>query len=539
MVKQALIHVENPAGIVNFARFLTDFGWTIYSANKTEELLLKENIPVQRERGLVKHNLFLSDHSSLIRKLLTAKNDEDLSFSDNEVVEDSISLVCINVLPGMVLAPKENQIESIMNRHDFYISSILRDCFVNYKNLLILTDPEDYEEAIVQLRNDNITDSFRTYLAAKALNMISAYDGGISSSILMDKTLNEGCFMNYLMFPFIKQEVFPSGANKQQSSCLYRYPSEVGAVNGFNRYAGVKADFNVVNDAALSWEIISSLYSNLRTQYAVESTNCDGYDFTTQFSPLTGTVFTIAMKFRSVLGASTATNVLDSFKKTFAFEDDIEGICFGCSAVIDEDAAMELVKQNLSAIVAPGFTVEAKDILLRNPDIRLIPIAQTNISPFDLQLINGGLVFQTKDTMIFEKWAVKTRIRPTQAIADQLAFGMVLAMGSRTYCAVLVKNNSIAGISQGARSAAKAVAHALEGAIEQKKQYWPDDEGPLADVLICDTSLPFTPVVKEIIDSGVTAIIQTGGNSSDDEFINYCNEKGVSLIFTGTTHISY
>lgn len=539
MVKQALFHVENTAGIVEFARFLTDFGWTIYSANKTEELLLKENIPVQRERGLVKNNLFFTDHSTLIRRILTAKNDEDNSYADNEVLEESISLVCINIRPNMIMSPKDTQIESIMNPSDYYISSILRDSFVNYKNLLILTDPEDYEEAMVQLRNDNITEEFRTYLAAKVLNMISAYDGGISSSILMSNSLKEGRFMNYLMFPFIKQEAFPSGANKQQISCLYRYPSETGAVNGFNRYSGSKADFNVVTDAALSWEIISSLYTNLRTQYAVESTNSDGYDFITQFTPLTGTVFTIAMKFRSVLGASTDTNVLDSFKKTFAFESGIEGICFGCSAVIDEAAAAELVKQNLSAIVAPGFTAEAKDILIKNPDIRLIPIAQTNISPFDLQLINGGLVFQTKDSLIFEKWAVKSKIRPSQAIADQLAFGMVLAMGSRTYCAVLVKNNSIVGISQGARSATKAVEHALEGALEQKALYYPEETGPLADVLICDTDLPFTPIVKEIIDSGVTAVIQTGGNSSDDEFINYCNEKGVSLIFTGTTHVSY
>lgn len=542
MVKRGIIHVDNTEGIADFARFLTDSGWTIFSANKTEEILKRENIPVEKERSLAASNFYLADPSSLIRKILTAKNDETTDYFNRDKADDTLSLVCININPQMRMNIRSDDIEDIMNPQSFFFTTVLRDSVVNYKNLLILTDPADYEEAVIQLRTDNITDEFRTYLAGKALNMISAFDGGIASSILLEQGLKKGNFMNYLMFPFIKQETYTTGANPQQISCLYKFPAEIGAVNGFNRYTGLKADYNTVSDSAFAWEIISSLYSNLRTQYTVPSTNCDGYNFTTQCTPLTGTVFTIAVKFKSVLGASLATNVLDSFNNAMNFDcDSIDHVSLGCSAVIDESAAREIIKFSIDAIVAPGFTQEAKNIIGDNSDIRLIPIAKTSISPFDLQLVNGGLIFQTKDSTLFEHWNVKTKHRPNQFLTDEMAFGMVLAMGSRTHSAVLIKNNSIAGIAQCCSSSTKAVTYALEEALDFQKRINQDanNDYKIADVLVCDTEIGLTEALKELISKGVSAIIQTGGDKTDEELIKYCDDSGISLVFTGMTHISY
>ena len=39
MTKRAVIHVENTENLVEFAEFLASEGWTILSANKTEEIL--------------------------------------------------------------------------------------------------------------------------------------------------------------------------------------------------------------------------------------------------------------------------------------------------------------------------------------------------------------------------------------------------------------------------------------------------------------------------------------------------------------------
>lgn len=542
MIKRGIIHVENTEGIIEFARFLVDEGWTIFSANKTEELLRRENVHVEKENALTVNNFYLSDTAALIRKIMTTKDDNPMDFEAKMREENSFSLICMNLIPSMKMEPKPQEISSILLPSNYYISTILRNCVVNYKNLLILTDPADYEEAIIQLRTDNITNEFREYLAAKALNMVSAYDGGISSSVLMSDSLKNGNFMNYLMVPFVKQESYETGSNSQQISCLYKYPSESGAVSSFNRHSGLNADFNVVSDAGWCWEVISFLYNKLRTQYSIDSTNSDGYDFITQCTPLTGTVFTIAVKYKSVIAAGLATNVTDSFKKTCTYDsENITGVTLGCSTVIDETAAQEIIKTNIVSIVAPGFTSEAKDILAQNPNIRLIPIVQTSTTPFDMQLVNGGLLFQTKDNQIFSHWDLKTKIRPSQNVIDELAFGMVIAMSSRTHCGVLIKDNSIVGISQCCKSSVKAIDDVLEDAKELQKRSGEENNPDyiIADALICDTEVPLCDSMKELIRLGVCAIIQTGTEKADDNIIKYCEECGVSLIFTGMTHISY
>ena len=43
MTKQAIIHVEDTENVIELAKYLSESGWTIYSANKTEELLKKKS----------------------------------------------------------------------------------------------------------------------------------------------------------------------------------------------------------------------------------------------------------------------------------------------------------------------------------------------------------------------------------------------------------------------------------------------------------------------------------------------------------------
>ena len=61
----------------------------------------------------------------------------------------------------------------------------------------------------------------------------------------------------------------------------------------------------------------------------------------------------------------------------------------------------------------------------------------------------------------------------------------------------------------------------------------------IADVLICDTEISLSQSVKELIDKGLSAIIETGGSPDDEKLIQYCNDHNTVLIFTGKPHISY
>lgn len=552
MTKRAVIHVENTENLVEFAEFLVSDGWTILSANKTEEILKKQKIPVTKESALSENNMFMADTSKLIRRvMLTKYHEEDETFiSHPDDEENNIFIVCMNVLPSINTAIVSKQFDNQLCPKNFFVTTLLRNAFRNYENLLILTDPDDYKEAMIQIRTGNITKDFRTYLAAKALNLVSAYDAGLSASILQSSKINEQ-FMNYMMMPFKRELPLHYGMNAQQAAYLYKSPAEEGSVGNFLKYQGKDLPYTLVNDISYAWKQINNLFTLLKNQPTVKSTNSDGYEFTTQFTPLTGTVFSLAVKFGTILGASHATNVLDSFKATFTYDSVMTtDTVFACSAVINTEAAEEIVKGNFAAIVAPSFTTEAKQILSKNKKTKLVPSFKVTNIELDLRFINGGLLVQTKDSTLFNQWKVRTKNRPSQIQTDEMVFGMLLVMGARSYSAVLLKQNSICGIAQGCTSEKRAIDGVLFESMkfqEYAKGVYSDklgishdiDTSNLGEVLVCDGAIPFCESTKKLIDSGVKAVLQTGGTSTDDEFIDYCNEHGVVMVFTGMTHLSF
>lgn len=525
MTKRAVIQVENTEKIIDLAKYLEASGWTIVTAGKNAELFRKEKIQFENESALYETELNSAEASKLVYNIMNT--DEDGLEGNN------IYLVCINVFP---IPPARDVMSFNVRDANYYLAAVARGAFVNYQNVLILSDPDDYEEAMIQLRTDSVSKEFRLYLASKALNMVSAYDSSIASSILLNSKYGSP-FMNYLMLPLKKQNMVHNGSNPQQVSCLYNYSYEQGATSGIKKLQGKELNYNIICDLSVAWEQISTLFSCLKNQFTVSSVNNEGYEFTSQFTPLTGTVFTVAVKFKSIIGAALSTNVLDSFKKTHTYDTEtIDDVVLGCSAVIDKKAAEEIVNYKCAAIIAPSFTDDAKEILAANKNIRLIPTAKVTVSDYELQLVNGGMLLETRDKALFDKWYVKTRMRPSQKQTDELALGMLLAKNSRSYTAVLLRANSIVGISQACSSVRKAMRNVLIEAEEyiERNQL---QGTTLGDILVSDAPIPFCKEVKELIEKGVTAIIQTGGTYSDDEFIKFCDERGVVMIFTNQTHI--
>ncbi len=541
MVKQAIFHVENTEGVVELAQFLSNEGWQILSANRTEEILKKAKIPVIREHALVENNLYLNDTSSLIKRIIASSFYTEPT--DNYAQDSNIGLICMNVVPAIHSINSEKKLKSVTRPFNFYISTLLRNAFLNHENIIILSDPADYKEAMIQLRTNSVTPEFKIRLAAKALNLVSAFDGGISSSLLMTSK-DETDFMNYLTYPFEKQFMLYGGANQHQHSCLYRFPGGGGTMSTLQKHQGKDLSYNTVSDISFAWEQISMLATNLKNQFSVKSVNCDGYKFVTQFTPLTGTVFTIAVYNKSILGASLSTNVLDSFKNTYTYDTkEIHRVTFASSSVIDEAVATEIAKCDFVAVVSPGFTKEAKEILSEVKGLHLITVSKINTSDYEMELLGGGLLFQTKDKTLFDIWNIKTKNRPGQVFVDQMAFGTILAMGSRSYCSVLLKNNCVVGISQACKSPIRSLDVALSEAVLYKQHNPPAQNSPedetLADVLVCDAPVHLCDSLRRLADEGLKAILQPGGTSTDAELIDFCNEHLISMIFTGMTHISH
>lgn len=539
MEKKAILYVENSDHILELAQFLVTDGWTIISGGATGEILRKHNIEYQAERLFDEIGKIGTGLSNMLQSVLKTTIDTESSESfKSKDLEHNLFLVCVNLTPHIYAY------DDVFGRMEFgsdvtyLVSGLIRASISNYKNVLLLTDPLDYKEAMIQIRTDSVALDFRLYLAGKAFAMSSAYDAGMGHSILKNSPYGVE-YSKFLCMPHIKSTDLHYGTNTQQSAAVYFSDPEYGSYSGFKKVQGREMTHKILTDCSVAWDSISILYAILKKQFSVKSENCDGYPFTTQFTPLTGTVYTVMIKYKTLFGASLDTSVLSSFKKTLSYDKDtMDHATLGCSAVIDEVAAKEIIMYSFSAVIAPGFTDEAKAVFAENPAIRLIQATKPSSTSYNITYLDGGLIIQSLDNKLFEKWIVPTKNRPSQKLIDELAFGMIMVMSAPSYASICIKDNSVVGISGGFGSRIKS----LENVLYESKQTFKTNEtvdGVIADVLVCDSPIQLCEPIKELIDRGVSAIIQTGGTPNDKEFIDYCDQRGVAMVFTGLTHQSY
>ena len=77
---------------------------------------------------------------------------------------------------------------------------------------------------------------------------------------------------------------------------------------------------------------------------------------------------------------------------------------------------------------------------------------------------------------------------------------------------------------------------ALKQALTKAAAFGFDTHGA---VMASDAFFPFSDSVKIAHEAGITAIIQPGGSIRDADSVAYCNEHGLSMVFTGIRHFKH
>jgi phosphoribosylaminoimidazolecarboxamide formyltransferase/IMP cyclohydrolase len=96
----------------------------------------------------------------------------------------------------------------------------------------------------------------------------------------------------------------------------------------------------------------------------------------------------------------------------------------------------------------------------------------------------------------------------------------------------LVKNGKLLGAGCGMTSRVDALKHAISKAAEFNLD--------LTDaVMASDAFFPFADSVELAHKEGITAIVQPGGSVRDEDSINYCNQHGLVMVFTGIRHFKH
>ena len=145
--------------------------------------------------------------------------------------------------------------------------------------------------------------------------------------------------------------------------------------------------------------------------------------------------------------------------------------------------------------------------------------------------ILNGIVEQSFDSKTDEESDLKnvTIKKITNEQKTDLLFASKICKHSKSNAIVIVKNKQLISSGVGQSSRVDALRHA----IYKAKSF---NFNLKETVMASDAFFPFPDCVEIGSNVGISAIIQPGGSLRDQESIDMCNSKGISMVFTQKRH---
>ena len=185
----ALLSVSNKVGIVDFARSLVDYGYTIISSGGTHSVIAAEGIPVTKVseytgspeilNGRVK-TLHPKIHGGILAQ--RGNPNHDLDRNANEI--GLIDIVAVNLYPFKeTVAKLDVTLEDAIENIDIGGPSMVRSAAKNYKDVAVMTNPQQYGIYMDSIKG-NISikpDTLRKQFMLEAFKHTAEYDSAISS----------------------------------------------------------------------------------------------------------------------------------------------------------------------------------------------------------------------------------------------------------------------------------------------------------------------------------------------------------------------
>ena len=184
----ALLSVSNKVGIVDFARSLVDYGYTIISSGGTHSVIAAEGIPVTKVsdytgspeilNGRVK-TLHPKIHGGILAQRGNPKHDIDRKANDIGLID----IVAVNLYPfkETVAKPDVTLAEAIENI-DIGGPSMVRSAAKNFKDVAVMTNPHQYGIYMDSIKG-NISikpETLRQQFMVEAFRHTAEYDDAIN-----------------------------------------------------------------------------------------------------------------------------------------------------------------------------------------------------------------------------------------------------------------------------------------------------------------------------------------------------------------------
>jgi phosphoribosylaminoimidazolecarboxamide formyltransferase/IMP cyclohydrolase len=505
-VRRALISVWDKSGVVALAKALVAAGAAVLSTGGTARALREAGVPVTAVEAITGYPAILDGrvktlHPALFAGIL-ARDDPAHRAALEDLGIAPIDLVVVTLYPFEtqgVPAPMAEAVELI----DIGGCSLIRAAAKNWARVAVLSDPAQYGPVIEELRRDGgLSAETRRRLAAEAFARTAAYDAAIAGYF---QAATGARFPDLLPLAFRKVQQTRYGENPHQQGAFYRPTTGGGGLAEARQLQGKELSFNNLVDLDTAWGLVSE-FAQPAAAIIKHATPC---------------------------GAATAATLAEAYQAALACDRlSAFGGVVALNRVVDEQTAAAIGGIFTEAVIAPGFTAEARDALRKKTNLRLLEADPPASRPdLELKSVAGGLLLQDRDTVDLEEDALRvvTPRAPTAEEMTDLRFAWTVAKWVKSNAVVLARHGATVGIGAGQPNRVGAVEIAVKVAGDRARR----------SVLASDAFFPFRDGIDAAARAGVTAVIQPGGSVRDEEVIAAAAEHGLAMVFTGIRHFRH
>ena len=505
-IRRALISVYDKRGIVKFAKELHKLGIEIIATEGTARFLKINGIPVKKVSDVTDFPEILDGrvktlHPKIAGGILALREKEEHMKELKKHGIRPIDIVVSNLYPFEETISKESvELKDALENIDVGGPNMIRAAAKNFENVVVIVNPERYEEVLDELReNGEVSEKTRARLATEAFEYTAKYDW-LVHKFLERESLAFGNFPEILNLRFHKIQDLIYGENPHQKAAFYKDPYvKEPCVANAEQLHGRKLSWTNILDLNVAIEIVK------------------------EFDEPTVTI----IKHENPCGVACASSLVEAYEKAYA-SDPISafGGVVGCNREIDFETGRLMAKAHFDCIIAPVYDARAFELLKKRKVLRLLKLGELrheSNKDLDMVKVRGGLLVQEHNSFPLRRLKVVTEVKPTKKQIESLKFAWKVVKYVKSNGIVLAQNKETVGIGMSQPSRVDAVRIAIERAGRRAR----------GSVLASDGFFPFRDSIDEAAKAGIKAIIQPGGSIRDKEVIQAANEHGISMIFTG------
>jgi len=503
-IKSALISVFYKDGLAPIVEKLNELGVKLYSTGGTQKFIEDMNVAVTPVEDITEYPSIFGGrvktlHPKIFGGILHRRDHEGDQKEKEQFEIPAIDLVIVDLYPFEETVASGASEEDIIEKIDIGGIALIRGAAKNFQDVLIVSSRNYYRDLLDLLNNKNGNTELadRKLFATRAFDTSSHYDSAIFTYMNRDNSVPS------FKVSGANGKVLRYGENPHQQGVFYEESESY-----FDQIHGKEISYNNLVDIEAAIQLIGEFKDE--TAFAI-------------------------LKHNNACGVATGNDVKTAYQKAFA-ADTISA--FGgvliCNQEITKEAAEEMHSLFFEILIAPAFSDEALTVLQQKKNrILLVQKKSWNREKIHKSMLNGTLV-QDYDNITDseEHLKVVTKVAPSTEDVKSLLFASKICKQSKSNTIILAKDGQLyaSGVGQTSR------VDALEQAIAKAQKFGFDLQGA---VMASDAFFPFPDCVEIADKAGIKAVIQPGGSVKDQLSIDYCDQNGMSMVFTGTRHFKH